>query len=169
MNLRPARPADAGAIADIYNHYIRNTVITFEEVLLSSSDMGERLNAVLSADHPWLVAEADGEILGFAYAGEWKGRCAYRHSVEISIYLAPHAQEQGLGTRLYRALFECLQDSQVHVAIAGIALPNPGSIALHEKFGMEKVAHFPEVGRKFDQWLDVGYWQIIFPEVRVDE
>ncbi len=111
---------------------------------------------------PWLVAENDsGVVVGYAYASKWKGRCAYRHSAEVTVYLAPDAAAQGVGTRLYEALFSELRDRGIHTAIGGIALPNPPSVALHEKFGMKKVAHFAEVGHKFDRWIDVGYWQVV--------
>ena len=92
----------------------------------------------------------------------WEGRCAYRYAVEVTVYLSPNAVSQGLGSRLYTELFAQLRAKSMHVAMGGIALPNPASIALHEKFGMKKVAHFEQVGFKFDQWVDVGYWQIIF-------
>ena len=160
--IRPALQKDAPRVADIYNHYTLNTVITFEEVPVSTADMAARILGVQQAGLPWLVAQEGDTIVGFAYAGEWKGRCAYRHSVEITVYLDENSLGAGWGSSLYEALFEALRQGTTHVAIAGIALPNPQSIALHEKFGMEKVAHFSEVGYKFDQWIDVGYWQITF-------
>ena len=158
-SIRLATTADAGAIADIYNHYVLNTVITFEEQAISTQEMAGRIGEVLAFPLPWLVAEQDGRIAGYAYATKWKGRCAYRYSVESSVYLAPGTERQGLGTQLYSALFARLKEQGMHVVIGGIALPNPASIALHEKFGMTKVAHFSEVGFKFGKWIDVGYWQ----------
>ncbi len=159
--IRSATAEDAQRIAEIYNYYTRNTVITFEEIPVPEQEMRERIEDVLGAGLPWLVADTGQGVLGFAYAGEWKGRCAYRHSVEITIYLHHECGGSGWGSRLYEALFEELRAGTTHVAIAGIALPNEASIALHEKFGMEKVAHFAEVGFKFERWLDVGYWQLI--------
>ncbi|HEV7431928.1 MAG TPA: GNAT family N-acetyltransferase, partial [Steroidobacteraceae bacterium] len=97
------------------------------------------------------------------YASRWKGRCAYRYSVESTVYLEPLAVGQGLGTALYSALFARLQELGCHVVIGGIALPNAASVALHEKFGMRQVAHFAQVGNKFGRWVDVGYWQWVFP------
>ena len=102
---------------------------------------------------------------GYAYAAPWRARAAYRHSVETSIYLAPGAGGRGLGARLYRALFAALP-SHVHAAIGGVSLPNPASVALHERLGFRKVAHFREVGRKFGRWIDVGYWQRLLPDDR---
>ncbi len=157
--IRSAKAADAGAVAAIYNHYVTDTVVTFEEEPLSADDMATRLAEVEAAGLPWLVAEEQGQLIGYAYAGEWKGRCAYRYSVEVSVYLSPRATGQGCGTRLYRELFARLAAQSMHVVIGGITLPNPASIALHEKFGMEQVAHFREVGFKAGRWLDVGYWQ----------
>jgi phosphinothricin acetyltransferase len=103
----------------------------------------------------------DQVVQGFAYASKWKGRCAYRYSVESTAYLADCSTGRGIGTRLYEALFTELRKSKMHVVMAGIALPNDASIALHEKLGFEKVAHFREVGWKFGKWIDVGYWQLL--------
>ena len=157
--IRVAGQADAVGIADIYNHYIANTAVTFEENAVAAADMGGRIRAAARLDLPWLVADEKGEITGYAYASKWNGRCAYRHSVEITVYLSPGRANQGLGSMLYEALFAQLRKQSVHVVIGGIALPNPASIALHEKFGIKKVAHFEQVGFKFGQWIDVGYWQ----------
>ncbi|WP_163833414.1 arsinothricin resistance N-acetyltransferase ArsN1 family B [Spartinivicinus ruber] len=158
--IRQAKPCDAENIANIYNHYISNTVITFEEESISADEMNNRIQEIMSMGLPWLIAEKNGEIVGYAYASKWNGRCAYRFSVEATVYLSPSAKSEGWGTKLYEELFSMLRESSIHVVIGGIALPNPASIALHEKFGMEKVAHFKEVGFKFGQWVDVGYWQV---------
>lgn len=157
--IRPATPSDADAIRRIYNHYIINSVITFEEVPITSDDMASRILEVTSAALPWIVLEEDGEIAGYAYASRWKGRCAYRYSVESTIYIAPEAVGKGYGTMLYERLFAILAEGETHVIIGGVALPNPASVALHEKFGFEKVAEFKEVGFKFDRWVNVAYWE----------
>lgn len=159
--IRPITPGDAEAIARIYNHYILNTTITFEEQAVSVQEMAERITEIEAAALPWLVAEEAGQVLGYAYASKWKGRCAYRHSVESTVYLEPHAAGMGHGTRLYEQLFALLRARGVHVVIGGIALPNAASIALHEKLGMRQAGRFNEVGFKFEQWIDVGYWQMI--------
>lgn len=158
--LRPATTNDADSIARIYNHYVLNTIITFEENEVSAEQMAERICEVASASLPWLVAEQAGQIVGYAYATKWKARTAYRFSVESTVYIESGVIGQGLGSKLYEALFALLKDRGIHIVIAGIALPNPASIALHEKFGLQKVAHFKEVGFKFNRWLDVGYWQV---------
>lgn len=157
--IRPATNGDCEAIARIYNHYILNTVVTFEEQPITASDIAERLKLVAAASLPWLVSERAGEIVGYAYAGKWNTRSAYRYSVECTVYLDPAATGRGLGSELYDALFPILRRNEKHVVIAGISLPNDASVALHEKFGLKKVAHFAEVGFKFDRWVDVGYWQ----------
>jgi L-amino acid N-acyltransferase YncA len=110
---------------------------------------------------PWLVWEEDGRLLGFCYASKWKGRCAYRYSAGSTVYLHPASVGKGIGSQLYEALLTELRGRQIHTVIGGIALPNEASVALHERFGFEKVAHFKEVGRKFDEWIDIGYWQLI--------
>ena len=150
--------ADAAAIADIYNHYITDTVVTFEEEAVSAEEIARRLDEVTAASLPWLVAEVDEQVLGYAYGGKWKTRSAYRFSTEVAVYLRQDQVGRGLGTRLFGALLPLLGERGVHAVIGGIALPNPASIALHEKFGLKKVAHFSEVGFKFGRWIDVGYW-----------
>lgn len=167
LSLRKAHSGDYQSIADIYNYYIENTVITFEEASISAVDIAARVEDIQKRDLPWLVAEEDKRVIGYAYAGPWNKRSAYRHSIEISIYLAHQHTGNGLGTRLYEALFTTLRGMNFHMVIAGVTLPNPASVAIHEKFGMKKVAHFEEVGFKFGQWLDVGYWQVAINECSV--
>jgi L-amino acid N-acyltransferase YncA len=157
--IRSATRADAESIVRIYNHYVLNTTITFEEEAVSSEEMADRITEVASSSLPWGVLEQDGHLVGYAYATKWKERFAYRFSVESTVYLAPDLGGRGLGTKLYEVLLAQLKAKGFHAVISGIALPNPSSIALHEKFGMTKVAHFKEVGFKFGQWLDVGYWE----------
>lgn len=161
MTIRPAAPSDAAAIAAIYNHYVTHTVITFEEEPVPGTEMARRVEGVLSASLPWLVAEEGGHVRGYAYAARWKDRAAYRHSVEISAYLDHEHAGRGIGSMLYGHLFPILRDRGVHAVMAGIALPNEASVALHEKLGMRKVAHFEQVGFKLGAWIDVAYWQRI--------
>lgn len=158
--IRPVRLDDASAIAAIYNYYILHTVVTFEEVAISAEEMAERIRTV-TARFPWLVLEEEGKIKGYAYAGEWKTRSAYKYTVESSVYLATAETGKGMGTALYEALFEKLQPLKIHAVIGGISLPNAASVALHEKMGFEKIGHFAAVGYKFDQWVDVGYWELL--------
>jgi phosphinothricin acetyltransferase len=157
--IRPVTSQDAAALATIYNYYVENTTITFEEAPIAPEIMNERVDEVAAAHLPWLVAEEGGKVVGYAHASKWKGRSAYRFTVESSAYLAPDAVSKGWGTKLYTALFAALREKSIHAVIGGIALPNPASVALHEKFGMKKVAQFSQVGFKFERWVDVGYWQ----------
>jgi len=151
---------DLESITDIYNYYISSTTVTFEDENITVETMQERVAKVHAAHLPWLIAENDlGVVVGYAYATKWRERFAYRFSVEVTVYLSPEHEKQGYGTKLYEALFAELKKRSVHSVIGGITLPNPASIALHEKFGMKQVAHFKEVGFKFDNWQDTGYWQ----------
>ena len=156
--IREATPADAAAIAEIYNHYILHTIVTFEEEPVAASEIASRIEEVEASKLPWIVALRDGRVVGYAYASKWKGRCAYRYSTEVTVYLHHEQGGRGIGSELYSALFPMLQERKLHAAMGGISLPNAASVALHEKFGMEKVAHFKEVGFKFGEWIDVGYW-----------
>jgi L-amino acid N-acyltransferase YncA len=159
--IRSVTTNDATAIAHIYNHYITHTVVSFEEQLVSVTDIEQRILNIQAHGLPWLIAEESNQVVGYAYANVWKSRSAYRFTVEVSVYLQQGLAQKGLGTQLYEALFLILKDKGIHVAIACIALPNPASVALHEKFNMKKVAHFEQVGFKFNQWLDIGYWQVL--------
>ena len=159
-DIRPVSPEDAEAVAAIYNWYIANTYITFEEDAVSVADMAQRISSA-GPHSPWIVLQGPAGIEGYAYATEWKGRRAYRYSRETSIYLAHDLHGQGRGRKLYQALIEQLRQTPIHVLIAGIALPNDASVALHEKVGFKKIGQFEEVGSKFDQFIDVGYWQLI--------
>ena len=159
--IRDVEEKDFQVIVEIYNHYIRNTTISFEEVEIDSEEISVRINKVKSSDLSWLVFEENGQVIGFAYASQWHDRSAYRNTVEISVYLDFQATGQGFGSKLYEELFRRLNKKSIHVVIGGIALPNPESVKLHEKFGMKQVAHYKEVGYKFGQWIDVGYWQVL--------
>lgn len=161
MNIRNAHKNDAKDIAAIYNHYIANTVATFELDLVSSQIIKERIETCFKQKLSWLVLENEGQIVAYCYASQWKARAAYDKSVEVTVYVAPDHQGNGYATKLYQALFKQLKAQGIHTALAVITLPNEGSTKLHENFAMEKVGHVKQVGFKFDQWLDVGYWQII--------
>lgn len=157
--IRPATPDDAAQIASIYNHYVEHTVVTFEERPVSMADMQARIGHGLSA-RPWLVADVDGQVAGYACATRWKSRSAYRNTVETSVYIAPSQLRKGTGESLYRQLLAQLRTNGYHCALGGIALPNDASVALHEKLGFRKVGELEEVGWKFDRWINVGYWQL---------
>lgn len=158
--IRAAREVDATAVANIYNHYVLSSIATFEEQPVADDEMTRRMRGIADTRLPWLVATVADDVVGYAYAAPWKSRSAYRHSAEITVYLDPEHTGRGFGNRLYEKLFAVMEHGSVHTVIGGVALPNPASIALHERFGMRKVAHFKEVGYKFDRWIDVGYWQV---------
>jgi phosphinothricin acetyltransferase len=158
--LRTVRPDDAPCIAEIYNHYILNSPATFEEVPVGPDEMRHRILETTRA-YPWLVCEEDGKLLGYCYGRKSRERVAYRYSVEVSVYLHPSAVGKGRGSILFDALLTELRNRQFHCAIGGVALPNDASVALLLKFGFRQVAHFREVGYKFGQWIDVGYWQLL--------
>ncbi|MET0498200.1 MAG: arsinothricin resistance N-acetyltransferase ArsN1 family B [Steroidobacteraceae bacterium] len=159
--IRAAVAADAAGICSIYNEYIRNTTITFEEAPVLAAEMATRIEDTIGGSLPWLVEERNGTVVGYCYASKWRARAAYRHSVETTVYLAPQVFRRGLATGLYRELLLQLKKSGKHVAIGGIALPNEASIRLHEKLGFKKVAEFVDVGLKFDRWINVGYWEVM--------
>ncbi len=158
--IRTATLADAEAIAAIYNPFIIDTVVTFEEVPVTGAEIASRITKVLEAGYPYLVDEVDGKVMGYAYGSQFRTRAAYRFSVEGTVYLAPEARGKGLGATLYSALLDELKARGFHTVIGGITLPNPASVALHERLGFVKAAHFHEVGFKFGQWLDVGFWEL---------
>lgn len=161
--LRDACAADAAAIAAIYNHYVANTVISMESDPVGVDEMARRLRDIQGAALPWLVLVDGGVVLGYAYASKWRARPGYRHALESSVYVDAAQRGRGLGSTLYRALIARLA-GRVHCVIGGIALPNPASVALHERLGFIQVACFTEVGHKFGNWVDVGYWQLHLPD-----
>lgn len=157
--IRMATAGDAGAIARIYAPIVENTVISFETVPPTDAEMEKRLGAVL-AYAPWLVGERDGEILGFAYASRHRERAAYLWSVDVSVYVHESCRRRGVGRALYASLFALLRLQGFFAAHAGIALPNPGSVGLHESLGFRAIGVYPLVGYKFGAWHDVGWWQL---------
>lgn len=156
--IRPVEINDAEKICEIYNFYIKNTTISFEEKTISVGDMKERISRYTKS-MPWIVVEEKEELVGYAYSNVWKSRNAYRYTAEGSIYLKANRRGHGTGVMLYGHLLELLKEKGIHTVIGVISLPNERSVQLHEKLGFEKVAHFKEVGYKFDKWIDVGYWQ----------
>ena len=151
---------DAEAICAIYNPYIATTAISFEQQPVSVPEMRVRIKNI-TAEYPWLVTETDAGVVAYAYATRWRTRVAYDHTAESTIYLGSAAQRSGVAYPLYMALLERLRQQSVHAVVGCITVPNPGSIAFHEKCGFKKVAHFPQVGRKFGEWVDVGFWQVL--------
>lgn len=158
MQIRPTTAADTAAICTIYNYYIAHTVITFEETAVSVDEMQTRIDKTTKI-YPWLVCEVEGEVLGYAYASKWKERSAYKHTAEVTVYLKHDALQKGYGRALYTQLIAQLSAQGCHVLLGCLAIPNEPSAKLHEHFGFKQVAQFTEVGRKFERWIDIGYWQ----------
>ncbi len=162
--IRPATTDDAKAIAAIYNHFVRETTVTFEEVPVSSEALAERIATTLDSGFPYLVFEQQGKIVGYAYAGAWHRRSAYRFTAESTVYLAPGFAGKGYGRRLYRALLERLTQQGIRQVMGVIALPNEASRRLHESLGFRQVGEFEHIGRKFERAISVGYWQLSLPQ-----
>jgi phosphinothricin acetyltransferase len=158
--IRLATSDDAAVICAIYNHYVTNTTITFEEDPVAPAEMAQRI-ANANAQHCWYVFEQDGAVAAYAYATPWRVRPAYRHSVETTVYVKPGGGGKGIGTELYTHLILQLRKRGFRAVIGGIALPNNASVALHERLGFTQVAHFVDVGHKFGKWIDVGYWELV--------
>lgn len=158
MKIRLATPEDAPAVAAIYRPYVEQTIVSFELEAPTDAAMGERI-AKLLEKLPWLVCEEQGVVLGYAYASPHHERAAYRWSVDSSVYIHPAQRRRGLGHALYRELFERLRALGYYTAFAGISLPNPPSVALHERFGFEPVGIYRKAGFKLGRWWDVGWWQ----------
>ena len=158
IELRVATPADAAAIAAIYAPIIRDTVTSFEIVEVSAGEMRRRLDTTLAL-HPWLVADATGTVLGYAYATRHRSRAAYNWSVDVSVYLGDQARRRGLGRALYVALLDLLAAQGYASAFAGITLPNDASVGLHRSLGFAPVGVYRAVGWKHGAWRDVQWWQ----------
>lgn len=162
--IRSVTSSDIPAITAIYNHYISHSAVTFEEDIIDDNEMKTRIEHVTQL-LPWLVYVEDDLVTAHAYATPWKARSAYRYSVETSsIYVDHRSQKRGIGSTLYSRLMDELANRNFHTIIGGITLPNIGSIRLHEKLGFKKIAEFEEVGFKFGEWRNVGYWQLTLSE-----
>jgi phosphinothricin acetyltransferase len=163
---RLARADDAAQVQAIYAPIVRDTPISFEADPPDVAEMRRRIEVVLTR-LPWLVRERGGEVLGYAYANPHRERFAYRWSVEVTVYVAAHARGSGVGRSLYLPLLDLLA-AQGHVnAYAGITLPNPASVGLHQALGFTPVGVYRETGFKFGAWHDVGWWQRRLRELAV--
>jgi len=160
QSIRKVKLADAKAILEIYNYYIINSIATFDEEPRTIDDINNKIETITN-HYPWFVWEENGEIITFAYASQWKDKSAYNQSVEGTIYIKNNHNGKGIGTKLYSHLINDLKDNGFHSIVGVISLPNDASVALHEKLNFEKVAHFKEIGKKFNQQIDVGCWQLI--------
>lgn len=154
IDIRQATVADAAAINEIYNYYVLNSVVTFD---IDPSEVGFWEEKITHLDHlglPFIVAESDSEIMGFAYASPWRPKAAYRQTVEDTIYLSPNAIRQGLGTRMLQELIERCQQADIKEMIAVISAEGAeASVAIHEAFGFTVNGRLTNVGFKFNRWL----------------
>jgi len=158
--IRRAALRDIDAIARIYNHYVINDISTFEETSVSVDEIWSRISAVDAESYPWLVYEQVGLAVGYSYASQLHSRSGFRFTAESSVYIDPEYRSQGIGGKLYAELLLRLSAMKLHTVIAGISVPNASSVSLHKKFGFAKVAHFSEVGFKFNRWIDLENWQL---------
>lgn len=157
--IRFAEPTDGAALAAIYAPIVVDTAISFEAVPPSAAQMAERV-AAIAATWPYLVAEIDGAVAGYAYASTYRERAAYRWSVSVTAYVAEPARGRGVGASLYTALLALLREQGYRTAFAGITLPNTASVALHERHGFRHIGTDPNAGHKLGRWWDVGRWAL---------
>jgi phosphinothricin acetyltransferase len=157
MQIRIASKNDCPDIAEIYAPIVERTHISFELVPPTADDMARRMSAALES-HVWLVAEEAGRVDGYAYAGKYRDKPAYKWSTETTIYVRGGLHGKGIGRSLYAALLRILSAQNYRRAFAGIALPNQGSVGLHEAVGFRPIGTNPEAGFKFDRWHDLGWW-----------
>lgn len=158
VTVRAATRADADAIAAIYAPVVASTVTSFEEAPPDAAEMARRMDATPRL--PWLVADHDGDILGYAYASTHRQRPAYRWSAECSVYLAAEHRRRGLGRLLYEHLIAEVRELGYVSLFAGVTLPNAASVGLHEAVGFEPLGVFRDVGHKHGSWHDVGWWRL---------
>jgi phosphinothricin acetyltransferase len=164
VQIRSGQAGDLEQVNDIYNHYVRETPITFDIEPIAMAQRREWFGHYdVVGRHRLLVAVSDDRVLGYATSSPWHPRPAYETSVETSIYLAPDATGRGIGIILYSRLFEELDGEDLHRAYGGVTIPNAASIALHERFGFERVAYFTEQGRKFGRYWDVALYEKPLP------
>jgi len=160
MTIRSAEPErDSAACAAIYAPHVEASPTSFEAEAPGPEEMAERIERI-GATHPWLVAERNGEVAGFAYACEHRSRAAYRWAVDVSVYVGEADRRRGLGKDLYEDLFRRLRAQRFRVACAGVTLPNEASVALHEGLGFVAVGVYRRIGWKQGAWRDVGWWQL---------
>ena len=160
VHVRAASEDDLEALNDVYNHYVKTSHVTFDVEPLTMEERREWFSHYAATGrHRLFVALRGDAVVGYASSSRFRPKPGYLTSVEASVYLAPDATGLGAGSKLYSELFRSLEGEDVHRAYAGIALPNPESIALHEKFGFKRVAHFTEQGRKFGRYWDVAWYE----------
>jgi len=164
MEIRKITLEDIDRICEIYNYYVENTAVSFETTSVSVAEMTQRINDVIESGFPYYVGVVDNEIVGYCYLHKWNGRCAYSSTNEVTIYLDKEQKGKGFGTLLFEHLLSNIDRNNTHAILAGICIPNDSSVKLHEKFGFKQVSHMKQIGWKFNQWRDVGHWELLFPD-----
>jgi L-amino acid N-acyltransferase YncA len=159
MTIRLATQKDAGQILEIYAPFCVATPVSFETEPPSLAEMRQRINNTLKS-LPWLVCEHRRRMLGYAYASRHRERAAYRWSVDVSVYVRDGHRGSGLGRALYSSLFAILRLQGFYNILAGISLPNPASVSLHESMGLRRLGVYQRIGFKCGEWHDVGWWQL---------
>jgi L-amino acid N-acyltransferase YncA len=157
--IRPATLYDAVAVAEIYAHYVRTSAATFELDPPPAEEIVSRMEGIRQLGLPYLVAEDAGQVIAYAYAGQFRPRAGYRFTIEDSIYIAPSHVGRGIGRRLLATLLDRGREAGARQMIGGISGENPASLALHVSFGFQRVGVLRSVGFKFDQWIDVMWMQ----------
>ncbi len=157
--VRTARAEDGAAVSAIYAPYVRDTAVSFEAEAPADAVMTERIGSTLQT-HPWLVAERQGVVVGFAYAGKHSQRAAYRWTADVTVYVRAGECRTGVGRQLYGALLTTLRLQGFRSAFAEIVLPNPGSVRLHEAMGFRHIGVHADIGYKLGRWHDIGYWRL---------
>lgn len=155
---------DTAELLDIYNYYVKHTSFTFDVKEPTFEEYRKKISDISNV-YPWIVCELDNKIVGFAYASAHKPRCAYDWSADATIYLKSDVQSKGIGAKLYEVLFDQLKKQNIYNVYAGITVPNEKSIALHKKFGFEKIAVYKNVGFKLGKWSDVAWYHLQLIEI----
>lgn len=167
LSLRLATVGDAGAILDIYSHYINNTAVTFEQAVPSAEEFHARLLGIM-AQYPILVCEDGGRVIGYAYGSRHQSRAAYCYSAELSVYLRPQYVRLGIGRVLCKALIELMKTQNVQTVYSAVSLPNDASCAMHEALGFTRAGLWRNTGRKLGRWIDIAWYELAigdYPDV----
>ena len=160
MTIRNVHPNDIPRITEIYNYYVQHTIVTFDEEPLSVQYMTQKAEKI-QEDYAYLVVENDaGTVVGYGYGSQFRAKPSYRLTSETTIYFDHACTGRGYGTQLYTELLAQLRERGYKIALGVLSLPNPASVRLHEKLGFVQAGHLKHVGRKFDQWIDTGYWYL---------
>lgn len=159
MEIRPVHINDTQALLDIYNYYVLNSTVNFDIEPILFEAFLDKIN-LIKKDYPFIVYEENNEILGYAYGSKFRPRPAYNNTVESTVYVKYTAHGKQIGSKLYAELIQLLKETSLHTVLGVLTIPNPASVKLHEKFGFTQVANLKEVGFKFDEWQNIGIWQL---------